>query len=251
MLCWLSASMVPSARTHQRLGVAGAHHRQAVVRRVGQGVDRGDQLVDVQGLEDPVEAAHQGVGARVDRDQGPHRRAHLGHDRGGLDPAAHHVADEHGEPAAVERDEVVEVAARVGASGREVAHRGGPARPARGAAAGSTASWSSSATSRTWLCSWALSMATAARRAISSPNSRSAAPNRRPPSPATQVMTPKTRSRTLSGQDMPLRSSSSRMQPQVLLVLGAQHQHLVGHVRDEVALARSAAPRSCRPGPSG
>ena len=65
--------------------------------------------------------------------------------------------------------------------------------------------------SRSSLCSWALSMAIAARRAKSSPNGMSPGPNRRPSLPLTQAMTPSVRSRVLSGTVSALLRSRERI----------------------------------------
>ena len=78
----------------QRLGVSGVDDADLAPVGVDDAVDHGDELFEVPALEDPVQAAHHGLGIGVDGDQGADGRAHLGHRRGGLDTPAHHIADE-------------------------------------------------------------------------------------------------------------------------------------------------------------
>ena len=60
------------------------------------------------------------AGCGVDGDEGADRGPRLGHRGGGRDPAAHHVTDEHGQPALAQVERVEEVTADLGAAGRAV-----------------------------------------------------------------------------------------------------------------------------------
>ncbi len=115
----------PVRGAQDRRRVPGSRERQRAPDRVEHGVHAGGELHLVGPLGEVVEVAQDVLRHRVEDREHPDGGAQLAHRRCRPQPAAHHVADDEGDPAAGERDDVEPVTAdaEVAAAG-EVAVRG-------------------------------------------------------------------------------------------------------------------------------
>ena len=104
---------------------------QLVPIRVEHHVDHRDELGHAVGVEQQVELLQQDRRGGVDGDEGADRGPRLGHCSGSRDPSAHHVTDEHRQPAFAQVERVEEVTADLGAAGRAVVLASSSRRPPR------------------------------------------------------------------------------------------------------------------------
>ena len=150
----------------QRRQVPGADDRQPFLLEVQQRVRERGHLVAAEAEGEPVQALGDARRRMAVERVGAQAGAHLGHQRRGADPVAHHVADDERDAAAPEDERVVPVAADPAAADRR-AVAGGEREPRhRRQGLGARLRCSISTTPR-WWNSRARSIAVAARSAAS------------------------------------------------------------------------------------
>ena len=104
-------SRAPSGGDDDRREVSGGGERDHARVRVDLGVDERRELRGLDLLDERVEVADHRARAGAGDRQRAHRAAQLPHRRRRRQPASDHVADDHPDPPAVERERVVPVAA--------------------------------------------------------------------------------------------------------------------------------------------
>ena len=97
-----------------RWRVAGVRGGELAGLRVEDGVDHRQELAERDLLDDDVvRAREERPGLRIGAGERAERELRHRHVRRGLDPLADHVADAHGDPPVLEREDVVDIAAHV------------------------------------------------------------------------------------------------------------------------------------------
>ncbi len=131
-----------AAQQRRRVAAAGHGQPRAVDQRADERHRAQPRLLD----EDLVDEVQDRAGLGIEARRGPHRVADEARQRGGGDPLAGHVAEEREVAAAAGSDDVVEVAADLGALLARLI--GGGAEPVRAARAAARAAGSTAACAR-------------------------------------------------------------------------------------------------------